>query len=366
MANSKSFEEFESAVKMAQIPFWNIMYADKKGNIFYLFNGLVPKRPDGGWAKWANIIKGGNSADVWTSVHSYEELPKLKNPSSGWLQNSNDPPWSSTYPFEIDAKKYPPYMSPHFMDFRNQSSIRMMADDPSITFDELVAYKHSTRLELAERVLDDLFRAIDEHGTATSKEAKAVLEKWDRNADATSTGAVLFIQWAMAMNPFSGGMFAVKWDEKNPRKTPDGLADPKGAVAKLDEVATRLKAKFGTMAVPYGDVARLRSGSINLPANGTDGAVGSFRVAGASPVDDKTFQIDGGDSWVGVIEFGEKIRAKVLMSYGNSSQEGDPHSGDQLKYFSEKKLRDAYFYPAEVKKHKVRAEILNNGKFTPL
>jgi acyl-homoserine-lactone acylase len=242
----------------------------------------------------------------------------------------------------------------------------MMADDPSITFDELVAYKHSTRLELAERILDDLFKAIDEYGTATSKEAKVVLEKWDRNADATSTGAVMFIQWAMAMNPYSEKMFAVKWDEKNPRKTPDGLADPKGAVAKLDEVATKLKAKFGTMAVPYGDVARLRSGSINLPANGSDGAVGSFRVADASPVDDKTFKIDGGDSWVGVIEFGEKIRAKVLMSYGNSSQEGDQHSGDQLKYFSEKKLRDAYFYPADVKKHKVRTEILKNGKFIPL
>jgi acyl-homoserine-lactone acylase len=364
MANSKNFEEFESAVKMAQIPFFNIMYADKQGNIFYLFNGLVPKRSDGGWAKWNSIIKGGHSADIWTSVHPYEDLPKLKNPVSGWLQNSNDPPWSSTVPFEIDAKKYPPYMSPHFMDFRNQSSIRMMADDASISFDELVAYKHSTRLELADRILDDLFKAIDEHGTETSKEAKAVLEKWDRNADAGSTGAVLFIQWAMAMNPYSERMFAVKWDEKNPRKTPDGLADPKGAVAKLDDVASKLKTKYGTMAVPYGDIVRVRSGTINLPANGSEGSVGSFRVASTRAVDDKTFQVDGGDSWVGVIEFGEKIKARVLMSYGNSSQAGSPHVGDQLKYFSEKKLREAYFYPADVEKHKLRTEVLKNGKFT--
>jgi acyl-homoserine-lactone acylase len=366
MANAKSFEEFESAVKMAQIPFWNIMYADKKGNIFYLFNGLVPKRPDGGWAKWNSIIKGGKSSDIWTSVHPYEDLPKLKNPTSGWLQNSNDPPWSSTYPFEIDFKKYPAYMSPHFMDFRNQSSIRMMADDASITFDELVAYKHSTRLELAERILDDLYKAIDEYGTATSKEAKMVLEKWDRNADANSKGAVLFIKWAMGMNPYSQRMFAIKWDEKNPRKTPDGLADPKGAVAKLDEVAANLKAVYGAMDVPYGDVVRVRSRTLNLPGNGADGSMGSFRVASTSRGEGNTFHVNGGDSWVGVIEFSEKIKARVLMSYGNSSQDGNPHFGDQLKYFSEKKLRNAYFYPADVEKHKVRTEQLKNGKFTQL
>jgi acyl-homoserine-lactone acylase len=81
------------------------------------------------------------------------------------------------------------------------------------------------------------------------------------------------------------------------------------------------------MAVPYGDVVRLRSKTVNLPANGSEGSMGSFRVAFTSRVDDKTFQVEGGDSWVGVIEFGEKIKAKVLLSYGNSSQEGNPHFG---------------------------------------
>jgi acyl-homoserine-lactone acylase len=56
MANAKNFNEFEDALKMAQIPFWNVMYADKAGNIFYLFNGLVPKRSSGDWEYWNRVI----------------------------------------------------------------------------------------------------------------------------------------------------------------------------------------------------------------------------------------------------------------------------------------------------------------------
>ena len=40
-----------------------------------------------------------------------------------------------------------------------------------------------------------------------------------------------------------------------------------------------------------------------------------------------------------VIEFGEKVRASALLSYGNATQPGNKHIGDQLKMLSEKKLR---------------------------
>jgi len=63
-----------------------------------------------------------------------------------------------------------------------------------------------------------------------------------------------------------------------------------------------------------------------------------------------------------VIEFGDKIKANVLLSYGNSTQENSTHNGDQLKLFSQNKLRDAYFYPAEVKAHVKRREVMVNGK----
>lgn len=88
--------------------------------------------------------------------------------------------------------------------------------------------------------------------------------------------------------------------------------------------------------VSWGDAVRLKSGNINLPANGADGSVGAFRVSWPRMGEDRRFQISGGDSWVGVMEFGEKVKAQVLLSYGNATQKGHPNAGDQLRLYAEK------------------------------
>jgi acyl-homoserine-lactone acylase len=177
---------------------------------------------------------------------------------------------------------------------------------------------------------------------------------------------LLFYKWAAEMNPSNDNMYAVKWDESKPRTTPDGLADPKKAVGVLEQVATQMKADYGSLSVPWGQFYRIKTPTQNLPGNGADGSVGVFRVAWPGGEDGKTTYIGGGDSWVGVIEFGEKIKAKVLLSYGNSTQSGSPHNGDQLKLFSEKKMRDAYFYKSDVETHKQKAEVVKAGKFVEL
>lgn len=360
MANAGNFEEFESALKMAQIPFWNVMYADKKGNIFYLFNGLVPKRSHGDWAYWDRVIPGGRQEDVWTTVHGYADLPKLKNPASGWLQNANDPPWSSTFPMVLKPAAYPAYMAPDYLSFRPQRAIRMMREDQKISFDELVSDKLSTRLEMADRILDDLFTAIDQHGTALAREAKTILGQWDRSADSASVGTLLFVRWAEKMNPYNEAMFLKKWSVADPLNTPDGLSDPAKAVRVLEEVAASIKSDFGTLAVPWGKACRIRYNQLDLAGNGADGAVGAFRVAWPMRVEKNISTIGGGDSWVGVIEFGEQVHAKVLLSYGNATQENSPHNGDQLFLFSKKQLRDAWFYKKDVDAHAKKTETLKH------
>ena len=363
MINSTGFDEFEAALKMAQIPFWNVMYADKAGTIFYLFNGLVPKRSEDSWAYWDRIIPGGNSADVWTEVHTYEELPKIKNPTGGWLQNANDPPWTSTIPTTLKADDYPGYMAPHYMTFRPQRSARMLMEDESVTFDELVGYKLSTRLEFADRILDDLFAAIDKSGSEKGRKAKAVLENWDREADADSKGMLLFYTWANKFNPNRESNYEVKWDQDSPTLTPDGLADPALAVQLLEESVSELEAKYGRLDLPWGDYYRIQYNDKNLPANGTDGSLGVFRVAWPGGGDDDHLYVGGGDSWVGVIEFGEKVTAKVLLSYGNATQKDSPHYGDQLELFSKKELRDAWITKNQVDAHTARVEVLTENGF---
>ncbi|WP_299211667.1 acylase [uncultured Aquimarina sp.] len=363
MINSNNFNEFESALKMAQIPFWNVMYADKSGDIFYLFNGLVPKRTEDAWGYWDRIIPGGKSADIWTEVHEYVDLPKVKNPVNGWLQNANDPPWTSTIPMSLNPDDFPGYMSPQSMSFRPQRSARMLIEDESITFDELVDYKLSTRLEFADRILDDLFIAIDSSDSELAKRAKVVLENWDRTADADSKGMLLFYAWAQKFNTWNNTNYKEKWNIEKPNTTPDGIADPDRAVQLLEKTVQELEAKFGSLDIAWGTYYRINYNGKNLPANGSDGSMGVFRVAWPGHATDDNMFVGGGDSWVGVIEFGDAVKAKVLLSYGNATQKDSPHFGDQLELFSKKELRDAWFTKAEVKSNTSRIEVITENGF---
>ena len=363
MINSTNFTEFENALKMAQIPFWNVMYADKEGNIFYLFNGLVPKRSSGDWSYWDRIIPGGKSADLWTEVLPYSDLPKLKDPKGGWLQNANDPPWTCTIPITLHPNDYPPYMAPQYMPFRPQRAARMMIEDSSITFNELVNDKLSTHLEFADRILDDLFKAVDSSNSEKAKEAETVLKHWDRNADADSKGMVLFFNWARKFQPWNSSNYTEKWTIDKPNTTPDGLSDPAKAVQHLETAAEETKSKFGSLEVPWGDYYRINYNGKDLPANGIDGSLGVFRVAWPGSSDKDHMYVGGGDSWVGVIEFGDKVKAKVLLSYGNSTQKDSPHNGDQLELFSKKQMRDAWFYDSDVKEHTTKTEVITENGF---
>ena len=363
MAKAKNFDQFETALEMGQIPFWNVMYADKEGSIFYVFNGQVPVRAQGDWDYWQGVVPGDSSENLWTEVHDYADLPKTKNPPGGWLQNANDPPWTSSFPRQLDGDNFPSYMAPRGMSFRPQRAVRMMIEDESISFDELLEYKLSTRLELADRILDDLFAAIDEFGNEAAKEAKTVLENWDRKVDADSRGAALFYAWVKRMEPYKQSSFATPWDESHPRTTPDGLADPEAMVRLLEEVAIEMKKTHGSLDIAWGETYRIRYNGLDLPGNGVSGMLGVFRVAWPGGEENGIEYIGGGDSWVAVIEFADKPRAKVLLSYGNSTQEGSPHYGDQLELFSRKEFRDAWFDPETVASHAVRTEWLETDKF---
>jgi acyl-homoserine-lactone acylase len=146
-------------------------------------------------------------------------------------------------------------------------------------------------------------------------------------------------------------VFSTPWDEKNPLTTPDGLADPEGAAAALEAAASKVWAAYGALNIAWGDVARVRYGKVDLPGNGGNGEWGIFRVVSFDPTKDGRFESSGGDSYVAAVEFSNPLRAKVLLAYGNASQPGSPHVGDQLKLFVKKELRPVWRARAEVEAH---------------
>ncbi|MBY0505272.1 MAG: penicillin acylase family protein [Bryobacteraceae bacterium] len=349
MAIARNFAEYEAQLKRLEVPTFNITYGDRDGHVMYLFNGTLPKRAQGDLAYWAGVIPGDTSSTLWTTTHPYADLPKVIDPPSGWVQNTNDPPWSSTYPQVLDPAKFPSYTAPRDYSFRTSSSIRLLTSAPKLSFADVVRSKFSTRLEFADRVVDDLVAAAKSQGSERARSAATVLGNWDRQTESGSRGALLFEAWAKR---FAGPTyankraFAVPQDFREPLTTPRGLADPAAALKSLEEAATETEKAYGALDAPWGDFRRLIRGKTDLPGNGAPGGLGAFRVlqfAGAP----KPAAIMG-DTFVCLVEFSNPIRAQVSTSYGNSSQPGSPHSEDQLPLVSAKKLRDVWRTKKEV------------------
>lgn len=349
MARATKLSEFEAAIKTLQLPMFNLIYADKNDHILYLFNAQVPIHSQGDWNYWQGTVPGDTSATLWTKTHPYRDLPRVLDPPSGWLQNANDPPWTSTFPQVLNPNNYPSYMAPNFMSLRAQRSGRMLLEKLTISFEQMIANKFSSRVELADRILDDLIVAARKNGSEIGRQAADILSAWDRQTEANSKGAVLFAVWARAMP--SSQLFATNWDEKSPLNTPKGLANPAKAVQVLEAAATTVKLLYGTPDVAWGEVARLRYGKLDLPASGGPGLFGIFRVIDLIPAKDGKFQQIAGDSYIAATEFSNPVKAKVLMTYGNSTQPGSSHIGDQLPLYSRNQLRQAWRTRKEIEAH---------------
>ena len=314
---------------------------------------------------WTGPVPGDTSATLWTEIHPYDDLPKVIDPDSGWVQNSNSPPWFTAVPAGLDPGSFPPDMAPVYLSWRERHGIQLLEDNPAISLERLVELQQSTRITLADYVVDELVAAAQQSGDAVVEQAADVLAAWDRDSLASSTGTLLFVLWHAAMEP-SGELvsefFSNPWDPADPLTMPSGLADPDKAVQALRTAADRLQALFGRLDVPWGEVVRLQRGAFDIPAVGAVGdPFGPLKVLWLELSElEATGQIaaKGGDSYVAAIEFGDTVRAQVLLTYGNASQPGSPHVGDQLPLMASGEMRTAWRTREEIEANLEAREVL--------
>lgn len=378
MGIARNFTEYQAQLKRLQIPTYNILYADRDGHIEYLFNGALPRRSEGDWAFWSNPVPGDTSSLLPKGLFTYEELPKVIDPPSGYVQNSNEPPWDAAWPTMLKPSDFPPYVAAVWTAFRSDRALRMLSEDPKISFDTLLAKKLSTHSEAADRLLPDLLAAVERYGTPRAKQAAEVLKAWDRQAEANSRGTLLFWNWANrfvmpAAAAASTRNFAVPIDIVKPLETPAGLRDPKAAADMLDAAADAVEKQFGSLDKPWGEFLRLQINvqsagaaaasqrgdplnGIDLPGNGGPGPLGIFRVVTPGPVQHGTATPVHGDGFTLAVEFSQPMKVKSLVSYGDCSQPGCKHHTDQLGLFEQKQWRDVWRTRSEVEAHLERRE----------
>ena len=345
MDTAHDFAGFQAAVARLQVPTFNVVYADHDGHIEYLYNGLVPRHASGDLHYWQSVVPGDTSRTLWHEYLSYSELPKSIDPASGTVENANDPPWDSAWPAVIDPRPYASAIASTSVSLRMARAIRMLSETQKISFDQLREDKWSRRCELADRILPDLLEAASRYGNESARRAAQVLAHWDRMVNADSRGALLFLEWVDqpgGVNGYAGKGFAQPYDLSRPLTTPHGLSDPQAAVAALEAAARDTEAKYGSLDAPWGQVMRLKKDNIDLPASGGPGRLGIFDVIDFSPLEQGKRVASFGDSYVALVSFEQPARAKVLLTYGSSSQAGSVHASDQLPLLAHGQMRDAW------------------------
>jgi acyl-homoserine-lactone acylase len=382
MIQSTSLKEFKAAESALQMPFFNVIYADRH-HTFYLFGGRQPVRQGGSWSDYfGNILDGTNPDLLWTQTFKFGQLPQVTDPPGGWAANSNNPPWTSAIPQTkgLNPANFPAYVAPDLMDFRPQHGATFLSAPGTLSTAQVTAGKMSTEMFLADRIVGDLIAFAVQAQTRGDKiagEAAGILSVWDHTADQNSVGSVLFEQWwnnvvadieagkivpdqSLAFNS-PHPEFVTPWQPSNPLTTPAGLntVNETQLVTDLDAAYNTVATNFasqGGASVPWGDAHKTtlvtRTGATqqlvfpfaaNAPLSGADDAFGPLRVVNPLYISElNEFISFAGDGYVQVIKFTPTGSVGgTLLTYGNASRPNSPHITDQLPFFESKTLKPA-------------------------
>jgi acyl-homoserine-lactone acylase len=364
MMKARNLEEWESAMRMRAQPSSNFTYADREGNIFYLWNAAIPDLPHpSGEDKLA--VAASRSAEVWTQLVEFDGLPQLLNPKGGYLHNENDTFHYTNLNQEFDPSDFPVNFPEPRLGLRSQLALELIDNDRKLSLEEVVDLKHSMRMLLADRIKEDLIVAVRSSNPEPElSRAIEVIANWNNTVAAESRGAELFRLWFenyLMDDEMEGGStreqlqqawkaaFRHPWNPDEPLTTPRGLSNPDRAVEAFRKAADETQQKYGRWDVAWGEVHRLQRGSVDVPIGGCPGSLGCFRVLNFEENESGKRVASNGDAWILAVEFSYPPRAYSVLAYGQSSKEDSPHHADQAELFARNQLKKVAFTEKEIR-----------------
>jgi acyl-homoserine lactone acylase PvdQ len=354
---TKDYQGFRQTMELKANSSNNTIFADADGDIAYFHGNFIPKRDTR--FDWTQPVDGSNPATEWHGLHSVDETPHLLNPKSGWLYNSNNWPWSAAGPSSPKKEDYPAYVESGGESARGLHAVRVLENKRDFTLDSLIAAAYDSYLTWFEKPIPALIKAWDQMPGTNPLKAKlapqiALLRAWD-------------LRWAVNSVPTS---LAVFWGEDVRRRVGVGVAIDQAPAEQLLQslvaASDRLAADFGSWQTPWGEINRFQrlTGELVQPFNDAApsipvgftaaqwGSLASF-AARAYPGTKKWYGTRG-NSFVAVVEFGERVRARAVTVGGESGHPASPHFNDQAKRYSTGELREVYFYREQLKGHTQR------------
>ena len=340
----------------------NTVYADSHGNIAYFHGDFVPRRDVK--FDWTRPVDGSLRATDWQGLHPVKEIIHLFNPANGWIQNTNNWPFSAAGTGDSNSsprlQDYPRYMWSTPENARGVHAVKVLKDVKNLTIDGLIKLAYDPELTTFASLLPPLFAAYDATPDAALTAQIASLRAWNLHASIDSVPTALAIYW---------GQDLVQHHAAAARQQDIAVIDylpsvaPEALLAALRRASALLQSDFGTWQTPWGEINRFQrlSGDIDAGyddskpsfpvafASGTWGSLASFGMTAKQTT--KRIYGDRGNSFVAAVSFGPRLVAKSILAGGESSDINSPHFQDQAQMYSKGQFKDVLFYPEDIARH---------------
>jgi len=345
----------------------NTIFADADGDIAYFHGNYIPKRETS--FDWTKPVDGSNPATEWQGLLPIDQTPHLLNPTSGWLYNTNNWPWSAAGASSPKRENYPAYVEQGGESVRGLHAIRVLKDKRDFTLESLMAAAYDTYLTWFERPIPALIKAWDATAESNPLKAKtaeqiALLRAWNLRWGVDSVPTSLAIFWAEDVRRRVGG---------GRRGGGAGAGDDAIVNAPADQLlqslvvaSDKLQADFGAWKTPWGDINRFQrindditpsfdDAGPSIPVGFPSAVWGSLASFGAHAYPNtKKWYGTSGNSFVAVVEFGKTVRARAVTAGGESGNSTSRHFNDEAKRYATGDLRDVYYYRPQLKGHTER------------
>jgi acyl-homoserine-lactone acylase len=364
---AKNLAEYRKTMELHTNSSNNTVYADAEGNIAYFHANFVPKRDPR--LDWTKPVDGSTSASDWTGVHGIDESPNVFNPSVGWIQNTNNWPYSAAGPDSPKESDYPSYFDRNGENPRGVHAVQVFSSRKGFTLETLRDAAFDTHQPEFEALLPGLVTAYDRLPSASPRKAKLrapveALRRWDARWAVDSVPQTIAVFWGEEL-----------WRRSAPEAQKAGVpvyqylrtrVTPAARLDALEAAVDRLTADFGTWETPWGEVNRFQrlTGDIvqtfddngpSTPVGFPSARWGSLASFGARAYPGtKRWYGTSGNSFVAAVEFGDRVRARAVTAGGLSANPNSKHFNDQAGRYATGDLRDVYFYREDLKGHIVR------------
>ncbi len=360
LTKARTYAEFMKVMELRANSSNNTVYADADGHVAYLHPQFIPRRDDR--FDYTRPVDGADPATDWQGLHALDDAPHVLDPASGWIMNTNDWPYSAAGPDSPRRERFPRYMDTAGENPRGEHATQLLAASHELTLDSLQSLAFDSHLPAFARLVPVLLRDHERlpsaHPLAAAlAEPIDLLRAWDDRWSATSVATTLAVLWGDELRAGAG---------PEPPRSIDELVERAGAESRLSalsRVCERLAHDFGTWRVPWGEVNRYqrRTGDVvqrfrdDAPSRpvpftaATWGSLASFaarRYEGTAK-----YYGTSGNSFVAVVELGDRVSARAVSIGGESGDPTSPHFADQVDRYAAGTLRKVYLTAEDLQGH---------------